>query len=897
LIDPDLRTYLKGIQGEEPALAHGAPRWAETESLARRLIERSAAEAALRALEQEPARKKRWDLLLLTALLQQGLGERARSLDAFEVVADKLLAAGDREGVRDLLPRFLAPEPTPAAVRFLHFLASGDGPDEERIEWLRAAIAIRPADPELHRDLALLLERSPDADARDAAREHRLRALELNMDDGTAEGLSDALFRAVDEDLESDPVRIGRILLRYAALADWSDSEAILDLAVPALESRAAGRIGWDDISRIGPRLPGTPQGRALFTRLFRVAVGREPDPEAIVQGSGVADPKLGFETLAARVPKIMALPPGAYVTHQTWGMGRVKESDGESLTLDFPGRPGHKMSFAMASRSLDRLPHDGFRVLAMEDPGRARALAEEGEPEVLVRGLRDIGGTATQAQLKPRLEAALPGFDWAVFWKKGKDRWKSDPRLDTSEAYRGQFRLAPEGSEAAAATIPRLAPKAPAQGLQLIRKFSREHPEDDARLREAAGALVVRWAEDARLEPPMRAQALCHALAWHSIEHAPAQSVLDELIGLGLSPDDVALGVSQELLVDLSRGVAGEEEFLWRAAESRLPRLRDQGRERLRALLGTDRYTRAVEQRMARGADHPALSARLVEHFAAHPEEEGAPSQDALLLAAVRLLEGDLPEGVPERLHALMADGGHFHKRFRATPPSVDAAEALERTVIHWAGSERRLVPVLEFLHAIGLGALAEEYEHRRKGRARDLLEGRSTEDIDTQFTLMTRATYDRLQGELAKLARDLKTSIPAAIDTARALGDLKENAEYHAAKERQANAATRVQELMGMIQRARLIENLEIDAGRIGVGTETTLRAVEGNGDPLLTFWILGEGDSGIAPGALSYRAPIARPLLGKEVGAEVELTMEEGPRRFRVESIRRRLPTDAA
>jgi transcription elongation GreA/GreB family factor len=80
------------------------------------------------------------------------------------------------------------------------------------------------------------------------------------------------------------------------------------------------------------------------------------------------------------------------------------------------------------------------------------------------------------------------------------------------------------------------------------------------------------------------------------------------------------------------------------------------------------------------------------------------------------------------------------------------------------------------------------------------------------------------------------------------------------------------------------------------VGVGTETTLRPVEGNGDPLLTFWILGEGDSGIAPGALSYRAPIARPLLGKEVGAEVELALEEGPRRFRVESIRRRLPSDA-
>ena len=107
----------------------------------------------------------------------------------------------------------------------------------------------------------------------------------------------------------------------------------------------------------------------------------------------------------------------------------------------------------------------------------------------------------------------------------------------------------------------------------------------------------------------------------------------------------------------------------------------------------------------------------------------------------------------------------------------------------------------------------------------------------------------------------------------------------------------ATRVQELMKMIQRARLIENLEIEASRVGVGTETTLRPSEENGTPGITFWILGEGDGNIAPGVLSYRAPLARPLLGKEVGAEVELEMPEGPRRYRVESIRRRLPGDPA
>lgn len=892
MIDADLRAYLKGVTGEEPPLRHGDPRWADTEVVAHRLIERSAAEAALKALEQEPARKKRWDLLLLTALLHQGLGERARSLEALEVVGDKLQAADDRDGVLALLPKFLDPEPVPAAVRFLHFLSRGPASDEERAEWLRTAIGIRPTDPELHADLAALLERSGDPDSEHAAREHRLRAIELSLDDGVLEGLSETLFRLVDEDLETAPARVGRILLRYAAAASWEESEPILDLALPSLEERARGRFAWDDLAPILKKLPGNPAARGVFARLFRIAVANELDPEAVLQGSGISDVACGFDTIAARVPKILALPPGAYVTHQTWGVGRVLSSDGDSIVLDLPARSGHKMSYAMAARSLDRLPNEGLRVLALQDADRARSLAGQGDPEILVRALRDMGGAASQAQMKPRLEAALPGCDWAVFWRKVKERWKSDARLDVSEAYRGQFRLAPEGSESAAAMLPTLAPRAPAQGLQLIRKFLREHPEEEPRLSAHAGALVARWAQDPRLEDALRAQALCYALSWHAVEKSAAGAALSGLIEAGLRPDDLALGLNQEQLMELSRGIEGEEEFLWRAVESRLPRLREEGRERLRELLGADRYAHEIEQRMARVADHPAVSARLIEHFAAHPDDAGAPPPDSLLIATIRLLEGDLPEGVPERIHALLAEGGLLHRKFRATPPGAEAAEALERTVVHWGGSERRLAPVLEFLQDVGLGGVGDEYERRRKARAQVLLEGRSTEDVETQFTLMTRATYDRLQEEMGRIARDLKTSIPAAIEKARALGDLRENAEYEAAKQRQANAAARLQEVMGMIQRARLIENLEVDTSRVGVGTETTLRP-EGNNEPALTFWILGEGDGAIAPGVLSYRAPLARTLLGKEVGAEVELALEEGTRRFRVESIRRRLP----
>jgi transcription elongation factor GreA len=888
MMDADLRRYLAAVKADEPPASSADPRWEETELLARRLIAETKAEAALKLIDQEPARRKRWDLLLLTGLLREGLGDRPLALDALEILGDKLVAAGDQSGVRALLDRFMKPEPTGAAVRFLEFLARGEAEDAARIELLLEAIDIRPDDPQLHAELSLALERKGDAAE---AREHRLLAIEMLLDLARPDGVGEDLLRIIEEDLEHAPARVGQIVLGFASLVPWSEAEPILDLALPELEGRAAGRISWEDLAPVASRAPATPGARGLMARYLRVAVARKPEPDAILEGSGIGDPSVAIEEVGVRLPKILALPPGAHVSHTTWGLGRVLTSDGESVTLTFPGREGHKMSFAMASRSLDRIDDDGLRVLAIEDPARLRSLAQAGDAEVLVRALRDMGGTATAPQLKPRLEAALPDFEWAGYWRRAKEGFKSDRRLDLSEAYRQIFRLAAEGAEAALTTLPQLSARAAAEGLGLLRKFLREHPEDEPRLKEHVGPLVHRWAATESLDASTRAQALCHAITWDVLNRETANEILEELIAQGLSPDTLALGTSQELLLDNAAGLPNEEEFLWRAVESRLPRLRERGKARLRELLGKG-YAQAVEQRITKGADSPGLAARLIEDFAARPDEAGAPARETLLIGAIRLLERDLPDGTPERLLALLDAGGPLRGHFVKTKPQEMQRAQLESSILSWAGSERQLIPILEFARAIGLPAIADEYEKKRKARAHSLLEGKSTEDLETRFTIMSRKTYEKLETEMKRLALELRTSIPAAIEKARELGDLRENAEYEAAKLRQANAGARLQELINTLERTRLLESIEIDDSRVGVGTETVLAPLEDKG-PALTYWILGEGDGGLYPGVLSYRAPLARPLLGKPVGSEVILELPDGPRRYRIESIARRVP----
>ncbi len=889
-MDADFRNYLRGAQGEEPPVSLTDPRWSETEVLARRLIAGTLAEPALRLLKQEPQAKKRWDLLLLGGLLQGALGEDAASVEALEVVGDKLAAAHDREGVRALLPRFLTPEPVSAAVRFLHYLARTAADDAERTEHLRAALEIRHNDAQLLLELSQVLERTGELEE---ARDLKLEALEIWLKLDHPEALADELLRVVEEDLPREPGRAAAILLHYAGAVPWEESEPILDLALPELTRSGAGRWTWQDLDPVAARAPQSPRARTMLGALLRLAVASEPDPAAIVEGSGILNPAEPIESVRARLPKILSLPPGADVIHATWGLGRVTANDGESVALEFPGRTGHKMSLAMASRSLDRLPPDGLRVLAAREPERLRALIQARDPQIVVSALRDLGRTATQAQMKPRIEAVLKPGEWSAWWKEAKEKLKSDPRLDLTEAYQQVFKLASE-DQSREVTLPELSPRNGEAGLALVRKFLREHPDQEARLAAHAGKIIPRWTEDSKLDHATRAQALCHAVAWKALSLEAARGVLDKLIVEGLSPGDMALSSQQDALLDLAEGAHEEERYLWRALESRLPRLRERGRARLRALLGTA-FGRAVYDRLQRAADEPALAARLVEHYAAHPSEAEAPSPEATLMAALRLLERDgagVP-GISERLLELLEPEGPLRQLVEAHPPDEEAAEVLERTVLHWRGSERRLQPVLEFLRGIGHGQVAEAHEARRSATAQTLLEGKSIEDLETRHTIMSRPTYEKLEAEFKKLKLDLKTVIPAAIEKARQLGDLRENAEYEAAKQRQANAAARAQELMNLLDRTRLLETIEVDPSRVGVGTEVSLQPVDTPDAPALRYWILGEGDHALGPGILSYRAPILKPLLGKPEGAEAILEFPEGARAYRIASIRKRLP----
>jgi transcription elongation factor GreA len=149
-----------------------------------------------------------------------------------------------------------------------------------------------------------------------------------------------------------------------------------------------------------------------------------------------------------------------------------------------------------------------------------------------------------------------------------------------------------------------------------------------------------------------------------------------------------------------------------------------------------------------------------------------------------------------------------------------------------------------------------------------------------------MSKTGHIQLRKELEQLEKVERHEVVRAIETARAHGDLKENAEYHAAKERQGMIEGRIMELKDKLGRAEVIDCTKVGTNRAVFGTVVTLMDMES--DEEVTYQLLGPEESDVHKGSISVLAPLGRSILGKEVGDEVMTKTPGGVREFEVVAI---------
>ena len=147
-----------------------------------------------------------------------------------------------------------------------------------------------------------------------------------------------------------------------------------------------------------------------------------------------------------------------------------------------------------------------------------------------------------------------------------------------------------------------------------------------------------------------------------------------------------------------------------------------------------------------------------------------------------------------------------------------------------------------------------------------------------------ITKRGAEKLKTELHRLKTVERPAIIAAISEARAQGDLSENAEYEAAKDRQGFIEGRIQEVEGKLSAAQIIDPSSIDAeGKVVFGA--TVKLEDENTGDAVTYQIVGEDEADLKLGLINISSPIARALIGKEEGDTAEVQAPGGIRRYEI------------
>ncbi len=881
VLDAEARNALKlalteaSASNETEALLHELAQGHPLRDPSKGLLGRAAYARGLTLLELERNEEALQALLPLCEKLEQ-----ARAWPMLAQVADEILGAvANVEAARYLAKAIeesgeaIAPEGSLA--RAMELFA-----DEPRICWLAAQAAERQSDTE--RAQALYASCLPALV--EAKNLERVEEVFLQLED-----LHDA----------TTTLTLTQACVRLAVHKFWNEAEAHLERLLPHIKAAGLAREAWGQFLKI---LPKAAETSSLRRFLMDIAPDALPGVDGVLDvlgRSGLLDPAVKVETAIRKLDELLEFAPGYRVLHQNWGPGRIRANEVDALVIDFPDKPRHRMSLAIARKSLKVIPPDDLRVLAHEDPERIKTMVKSQRADLAYLAIRELGGRATSHDLRRRLTPApIPTSTWSTWWKEARAQMENDERFDFSESYQQIYAIrSPIAHGDDEDTLPRLDRRRGVRAnLNLLRRFLDQHPQHAQRAVKIYTPILVRWLRDEHTNPEA-AVAICLTLdRWGKLDPQDLDHSLRQLLTSGIEAATFADPDAQRLLATHGLALKGmRREAIFFTLGSRYPDIRKIALDELAK--DSEDGSRLLEDLLSRPEERQNTALSVISAAISQEGEKDPllPSPWRAAAALCRLVERTGRDSFRDQIMRLFNKNSQMAAALRQSPLAEDVAFTLGEMLRRWRQSEDYLFPILEFFESLGAEEVVQSVRGARQEATNLLLTQQRGEGTYEGFYL-TRSTYERLEQERNFLTNELKTTVARAIQAAREHGDLSENAEYHAAKEKQGNYAARIQQIGETLGSSTLIENLRVPEGEVGPGCWVQVRALSGDGvqtGELLTYWLLGEGDSHLAPEVISCAAPAAKSLLGHRIGDQVVLPRGETPVTVEVVSAERRLP----
>ena len=754
-------------------------------------------------------------------------------------------------------------------------------PDEPRICWLMAEQSERAGDTE--RAQALFASCLPALI--DSKAYNRVEEVFLRLDDCKDVKTTQMLLLAG---------------VRLAAAKQWQLAETYIEPLLPRIKEQGLAEDAWNMFLKLLPRAPET---SALRRFLMEIAPDALPSVDGVLDllaHSGLMESATKVETAIRKLAELLEFAPGYRVLHNNWGSGRIRAVEENALIIDFKDKPGHRMSLAISRKSLKVIPPDDLRVMWTEHPEEIKEMVRKDRPGLAYLAIRELGGKATTQELRRRLTPELiTTSSWSTWWKDARLAMEEDERFDFSESFRQTYRIRSRDDADQEMVFPRLDRRRGIRAnLNLLRRFLDQHPQRSEQAVKMYTPMLTRWLRDERTNAEA-AVAICLLLhKWNRLEENDLEKNLRALFESGIEAAVFADEEAQRLLATRGLELEGlRREAIYFALGSRYAAIREIGLEQLRG----DHFEaeRILTELLSQPEDRPntALTVIVTIIDPDSEQEAFAPSVWRCAASLCRLVDRIGRDALRTQVMRLFGRQSQLAQVLSQTPMPEDIAFLLEDTLRRWRESENYLFPILDFFESVGQADLVATVRGDRVSATnRALTQKQSASGYDGYY--LTRSTVARLEEERGFLSRELKTTVAQSLQTAREMGDLSENAEYDAAKEKYASFMNRIQQITEALSSSTMIENVPVPEGEVGPGSSVEMEIKAGAGANIgerLTYWLLGEGDSRFGAEVVSCMAPAAQPLLGRRVGDEVILPMLEGSVTAEIISVERRLPAD--
>lgn len=607
---------------------------------------------------------------------------------------------------------------------------------------------------------------------------------------------------------------------------------------------------------------PENEETRRLLSNCYRELNKESPNIEKYINLSGI-ESDTPLRKAIPILERWLAFDVSKHFYLKELGVGKVVEvnTDFNRVTIDFEKKKGYLLKLDMAKRLLTPLGEDHFLVLKQREPERIRKMVEENPIQLLELLLRSFNKPLPSKEIREYLSGVIDPENWNRWWETAKRILEKHPKVKVSQGTPRYYEWYESSEEIERDIIENFREADPHGKLKIAQQFGSKNPQLAAHF---LSSLVELGNGIVKKNPSL-------AIELYFLSNELRKN--REGLGFIYTPEALVRGSD-----DIHTLVMGIREPRWkRLLLQTIKTVHEESWPHIFASLFFDIEDRSIwnflSMELARSGKNEFLGTiaqRVLSNHNRYPER--------FFWLCRKTVKGGfwrqyLTYDLLYTLLTLLESKGGRRLRSRATDLLCANEFEFVKLALQKAKKEdvKRLVRIL---------TRAEKLDQFQRDGIESVLRSIQpelfSEKEEEDIIWATAQTLLKKQQELRHI---LEAEIPKnseEIAKAASLGDLSENYEYKAAKEKQEMLFRRAERLRGELKKARMIDTKKIDLTKVVVGTKVKLRNLSDRS--LREFTILGQWESNPEKGVISHRSPIGKELLGKRVRERVQLSKVE-------------------